>query len=388
MDIHTIKSDRIACVTEFSQLLDVVRHVKNEKFLAVDMESNGFYTYPEQICLIQLATDKDVYLIDTKVINDIEPLGEIFSDPYIQKIMHSCDYDIRSFDRDYGFCLRNIFDTAVAASFCGVIQTGLDNVLKKFLNVSIVKTKRLQRADWGKRPLTSEMLTYAADDVNYLIHLYEVQKQKLKSLERLKWVYEECRRLEAIRYVPPKPPEENFLNTRGIRELTPQELAIFKELFIFRDAEALRTGKPPFKIIPTDALLTLAKNPHTELSSIAGIGSWLINRAGHLIKKAIHDGLTASPVYFNHQNQKKNYHNWTKTSRQCLSALKKWRQKKSNALGLSPNIIWPTRSLEILALYPSKRKDEIDLKGSPEPRKWQRTLFKREIEEILTSDDC
>jgi ribonuclease D len=302
--------------------------------------------------------------------------------------MHSCDYDLRSFERDYGFRLRNIFDTALAASFCGHGQTGLDNVLKDFLGVFIIKTKRLQRADWGKRPLTSEMLSYAAEDVVHLIRLCEVQKQKLDNLGRLSWVHEECRRLESIHYIPPKPPEENFLNVRGSCGLSPQELAIFKELFIFRDGEALRSGKPPFKIMSTDTLLSIARNPYTDLASVPGMSTWLISKSGELIKKAVQNGLSAPPVYLNNNFHKKNSLNWSKTSRQCFSALKKWRQKKSETLGLSPNLIWPTRSLEILALYPSKREDEINLRGSPEPRKWQHKNFEKEIEEVLCDADC
>lgn len=348
--------------------------------IAVDMESNGLYSYPEKICLIQLNTEDKSYLIDTLAVSDLSALGEVFANPKIKKIMHGCDYDIRSFDRDYGFRLKNIFDTEVAAKFCGAIQTGLYMVLKEFLGVTIDKIKRLQKANWGLRPLTEEMIFYALNDVRYLIPLRNELVRKLSRYSRVEWVKEECSRLESINYCCEQPPEQTFKKVKGVYKLNPRQLAVFKELFILRQREALRYGKPPFKVLSVDTLIYLAKNPSVKLDSVSGIGKVI---SGSKILKAINEGLKGPPVLKN-TTKKKNFFKWTKESRARYTSLKSWRQKKSEALGLAPNIIWPTRNLEFISLEPFDMNGNLNVKDCPEIRNWQLKEFQHEVVSTLS----
>jgi ribonuclease D len=347
--------------------------------IAVDMESNGLYSYPERICLIQLNTEHKTYLVDTLAVSDLSLLGEVFENPSIEKVMHGCDYDIRSFDRDYGFRLKNIFDTEVAAKFCGATQIGLDMVLKQVIGVGIDKVKRLQKANWGLRPLTNEMLSYAVSDVRYLIPLGQELKRSLSLCDRLEWVKEECRRLERIQHSGQQSPEQTFKKAKGVYKLNPRQLAIFKELFVLRQKEALRYGKPPFKVLSIDTLMYLAKNPDAELDSVAGVGKEIKNSQ---ILKAIHDGLTA-PLVVQKPSKKKAPVKWTKEARARYTALKAWREKKSEALKLAPNLIWPTRNLEFLSMEPFDTHGDLNVRNCPEVRKWQLKKFKNEIIEII-----
>src|SRR3990172_1505400 len=347
--------------------------------IAVDMESNGLYSYPERICLIQLNTEDKTYIVDTLAVSDLSVLGEVFENPTVEKIMHGCDYDIRSFDRDYGFRLKNIFDTEVAAKFCGATQIGLDMVLKQFIGVNIDKVKRLQKANWGIRPLTDEMLSYAVNDVRSLITLCQELKRRLSICDRMEWVKEECRRLETIQHSSQQPPELTFQKAKGAYALSPRQLAIFKELFILRQKEALRYGKPPFKVLSIDTLLYLAKNPDAELNSVAGVGREI--KISQLIK-AINDGLTA-PLVIQGGSKKKSPLKWTKEAKARFTALKVWRQKKSEAMNLAPNLIWPTRNLEFLAMEPVDRYGDLNVRTCPDVRKWQLKKFKHEIIEIV-----
>ncbi|RMD58269.1 MAG: ribonuclease D, partial [Nitrospirae bacterium] len=188
-DILRNFKEQLIIVDTPSKWFGVAKELSSQKRIAIDMESNGFYSYPERICLIQIAIENKIFIIDTLSVDNIEALGKIFADPSVEKIFHGCDYDLRSFERDYGFCCKNLFDTEIAAKFCGAIQSGLDAVLKNFMNININKTKKLQRSNWGKRPLTKEMLLYAAKDVCYLIPLSERLKEHLRTLGRLDWVY-------------------------------------------------------------------------------------------------------------------------------------------------------------------------------------------------------
>ena len=87
-------SNNIIMVESYSDLLDMKKEIKQNNFVSFDLEGNGLHRYPEKVCLLQFATDKNIYLVDPIIINDITPLGEIFIDSSIQKIIHASGYDI------------------------------------------------------------------------------------------------------------------------------------------------------------------------------------------------------------------------------------------------------------------------------------------------------
>jgi ribonuclease D len=63
------------------QFNDFIRITKNEPVLAVDTESNSLFAYQEQVCLVQIATPAQDFLIDPLTVPDISPLAAIFSNP-------------------------------------------------------------------------------------------------------------------------------------------------------------------------------------------------------------------------------------------------------------------------------------------------------------------
>ena len=169
--------------------------VSREPRIGFDLESNGFFRYPERICLIQLSAADSVYLIDPLAIEDMSPLGEVLSSSAVETVLHSGDHDIRSLDRDWGFHIGNLFDTSIAAAFVGSERLGLASTLLDFLEVTIPKEKNIQRSDWSVRPLSDEALSYAAGDVRHLFDLRSKLVERLGELNRLRWVREECDRL-------------------------------------------------------------------------------------------------------------------------------------------------------------------------------------------------
>ncbi|MEC9277824.1 MAG: ribonuclease D, partial [Chloroflexota bacterium] len=108
-----------------------------QPWIGIDIEGNGFFRYPERVCLIQISIGQTPYLIDPLDVEDMSPLGEVLSDASVTKILHSGDYDIRSLHRDYGFQFENVFDTSIAAGFLGSKRLGLDAILKEYLDVEV-----------------------------------------------------------------------------------------------------------------------------------------------------------------------------------------------------------------------------------------------------------
>ncbi len=130
-----------------SHLAKVVDALSKTDRIAVDIESNGFLRYRERICLIQIADDKSVYIIDLLGLDNVGPLGELLAVSGVEKVIHAGGYDLRSLDRDWGFRVNNLFDTQIGASFAGETRLGLQPVVKEFIDIHLPKDRKLQRSD-------------------------------------------------------------------------------------------------------------------------------------------------------------------------------------------------------------------------------------------------
>ena len=137
-------------------LAALVERLSQAQCIVIDTESNGFHRFPDRICLIQIATDDRAWVVDPLDISeeDVAPLGRLLADRAVEKVMHAASNDIRVIDKEWSFRATNVFDTSIAAQFCGMERVGLNTVLQEALGVAIVKSKNLQRADWTVRPLS------------------------------------------------------------------------------------------------------------------------------------------------------------------------------------------------------------------------------------------
>lgn len=368
----------VEIVGQLTHLDVAVQAMAREPAIALDTESNSFHHYPEQLCLIQIATRHKVYIIDTIVLKDIAPLKKVLIDDSIKKVIHGADYDIRSLDRHCGFHIRNLYDTNIAARFAGTTRVSLGALIEDLLGVTIQKSKRLQRANWGQRPLSAEALSYAAADVRYLLSLGEILDQRLQALGRSAWVAEECARLEEVRYTAPNL-EAAYLSVKGSKNLDERGLAILQSLFQFREEEARRQRRPPFFVMPDEALIFIAANPTVALSEVPGIGQTGLQRFGRGLLGALRDGLSAAPV---RRVPFMNDERFSREQLERLRSLKAWRASLGDALSIDPTLLWPMASLERLARAPDTLTVELT---SENIRRWQRDNFASSLHTYLQS---
>jgi len=368
----------VEIISHFAQLDVAVQGMAGSRAIALDTESNSFHHYPEQLCLIQIATRHKVHIIDTISLKELAPLKEVLVDDSIKKVVHGADYDIRSLDRHYGFRIRNLYDTNIAAHFAGITQFGLAALIKDLLGVTIHKSKRLQRADWGRRPLSTEALEYAATDVRHLFALRETLDQRLQALGRTAWVAEECARLEGVRYTAPNL-ETAYLSVKGAKKLDGCGLAILQSLFLFREEEARRQRQPPFFVIPDAALIALSTIPSTALSEVPGLGQTGLQRFGRGLQQALRNGLAAPPIHRPHNMTAKRI---SHEQFQRLGRLKAWRASLGATLSLDPTLLWPIASLERLAKAPNTLDVELT---SANIRRWQCNHFASSLHAYLES---
>ena len=369
----------IQYVADPDALQRVTTEVLGSPFVSVDTESNGFFRYPEQVCLVQLATNSGCYLIDPLAVDVREALTHILQNPSIKKILHSGDNDIRTLDKEWGLTIANLYDTSVGARFLGLEKLGLGNVAEEVIGLKLAKDKRLQRADWGLRPLSNEALEYAASDVLHLKRLMDAIVRRTDALGRSPWVEEECRRIEDVRYSPPDPPEKSFISIKGNSTLDGRGLAILRELAVFRESAALKIGRPTFRVMPDRALVAIAQDPNVDLKSVPGIGPYGVRRYSKAIAKAVARGRASRPVArrdFRKPSPPKPSHDQMTNMKQ----LKAWRSAHGKRLSLDQSLIWPADSLDRLARAPSTLGQEL---SSPDVRCWQASQFAESLRRVI-----
>ncbi|MEN6441151.1 MAG: ribonuclease D [Syntrophobacter sp.] len=276
---------------EFSSLIS---QLSKAAYISVDTESNSFYAYYNRICLIQVSTEEEDYIIDPFALEDIKELGEIFSNPDIEKIFHAAPNDIAGLRRDFKFRVSNIFDTAIAAKILGYQQLGLARILFEHFGVSL--NKKWQRHDWGRRPLRQEQLEYARYDTHFLIALRGILAAGLQEKQLMETAREAFAKAcnQEFQQKPFRPGD--FLHIYGAQSLDLAGKRVLQALYLFRENEARRRDRAPFRILTNETLVRLAhqrpKNIH-EFAKIKGIprtysNSRAANPLIELIRK--HDG--------------------------------------------------------------------------------------------------
>lgn len=338
--------------------------------LALDTERNGRFAYRERICLIQISDGRETYLLDPLGVGDLTALGRILADESVVKALHGSEEDIRFFDRDFGFPVRNLFDTGMAARFLGVARPNLGAVLEEFCGVRIAKDPKLQVSHWGLRPLSGPALDYAAGDVRYLLPLVDELEYRLKKAGRVDWVREECRRMEGLRFPAEEPLATAFRRVKGWDSLHPREIAVLRELYVFRDDKACVWDVPPGQAASNNDLLTLAQSDGVVPR---GVGGMLAGRCFGELMEAIERGMDG-PEEAKPARHDSGAEAWTPERRERLKALKRWRTGLAQELELAVSHVWPTPSLERLALHPDALGYEL-AGGDGEVRRWQRAEF-------------
>ncbi len=368
-------------ITTSTDLEKFVNEAMTHPWVGIDIEGNGFFRYPERVCLIQISLGDMPYIIDPLAIDNMDPLGFLLNDMDVVKILHSGDYDIRSLNRDYGFTFKNIFDTSISAAFLGSPKLGLDAILKEYMNVIVSKDKNLQRSDWTNRPLSNEAIKYAADDVRYLGQARKVMTQQLEKRNRYSWVQEEFDRLSKIKFEI-KDENQAFLNLKGSNILTEKELPLLKRLYDLREDEAIGKDRPPFKIVSDSVLVSIAKDPKTDYVNIKGIGWWkrpdMKKRIKELVQKSKEDPPIRRPdkirkaIYLSNKEREK--------ANARFRELKLWRKNIGDGLGLDPSLLWPTLSLKRLSKSPNSIQTEFQ---DEIVRKWQVEEFGNDLTDQL-----
>jgi ribonuclease D len=342
--------------------------------VAVDTESNSLHAYREQVCLLQFSTADTDYVLDPLALHNLEELGPIFRDQRIEKIFHAAEYDILCLRRDFGFDFACIFDTMQAGRILGRKLAGLDRLLMDKLDLKV--SKRLQKADWGARPLSPELLQYAAQDTHYLIPLRDLLEAELRDKGLLELAEEDFRM--ACNHVLPAQPDRaespSWLRMRLRRDLKPRELTILKELLDWRERLAARMDRPPFKVMNDERLISLARAQPVDADGLhaAGLTERQVQQWGHELLDAVASGLAQPVIARARQNKPSGEY------LKRLDDLKEWRKKVAAGMQVESDVVLPRGLLLALAEGGAKQMQAV---MSPSP--WRLRRFGDELAGIL-----
>jgi ribonuclease D len=336
--------------------------------IAFDTEAASFHRYTDRVYLIQVSSDRETALVDPLALSDLSALGALLANDRIEVVFHDADYDLRVLDRDYGFRARQVFDTRIAAQLLGEPAIGLAALLEKYLGVTL--DKKLQRADWSIRPLTPEMIAYAAADTMHLPRLRDLLQEKLQGAGRWTWAQEEFAQLEALRWTGP-PPEEGYLRLKGAKLLPRRSQAVLRAVFQWREQVAQGLDRSPFRVMPNEALLALARSvPQSpeQLHAVRGLPSSLAKRYGDQLLAAVQRGL-ATPLDTLAVPERRPRQRPDATQEARFERLKGLRNRRAQELGLEPGVICPNGALQAIARAAPTRREELT--GIEDLRRWQ-----------------
>jgi ribonuclease D len=359
-----------------SQLFDMISDLRNLSMVSVDTESNSLFEYQEKICLIQFSSNQQDYIVDTIKLRDISSLNEIFSSTRIEKIFHAAEYDLMCLKRDYHFEFNNIFDTMIASRILGIKSVGLSALLNEFFHIDV--EKKYQRANWGKRPLSEEMITYAQMDTHFLIDIRNILYKKLNEQRKWDLALEDFNRITFIEAFVNNKNNDHYWRIMKGNVLTSQQENVLIELFFLRESLAEQSNHPPFKVFGNQAILELSKKMpknESQLENIVGLSPKLIQKYGEKIIKAILIGSSKST------NIKKEKIRPDARFLQKYDALKQWRKRKAIELKVESDIILPKEHMEQLAHL--KDSEILDIQKIMDNIPYRYERFGQEILSVL-----
>jgi len=270
-----------ALLTKADELKSVVSRARSAGTVAFDTEFMRERTYRARLCLVQIAFDHEIALVDAAGGLDLEPVGEMLGDGAVEILVHSGRQDFEIFHDLLGVVPARAFDVQIAAGFAGHgASLPYGGLVATVLGVQLKKGEAY--TDWCRRPLTDAQRSYAGDDVKYLGDVAARLKESLRRKGRLSWAEEEMADLtDADTYR--SAPDELWRRVSGRGTLSARQTAVLKEVAAWREEEAARRNLPRGWVVKDVILVEIARRmPATvpELVAIRGMTRGQAERIG------------------------------------------------------------------------------------------------------------
>ncbi|MGO9903692.1 MAG: ribonuclease D [Solirubrobacteraceae bacterium] len=349
----------------------------------IDTEFMSEGRYRALLCLTQVAVDDEqapgrvrTILIDGLDDVDFSPLADVLADPDVEVVLHAGRQDIAILRRAWRTQPINIFDTQIAAGFAGEsAQSGYGNLIGAMLGHRVGKTASYTR--WDARPLTSEQLSYAAEDVAHLLALADQLKRRLSINDRLQWALEECRRLEAA--TDERDPDAVWERLPRVGQLDPRSRAVARRLAAWRERTASAEDRPVGSVMADPPLVELAKRHPSDLAGVAairGIHQPTVKRRGPAIIEAIALGLEDPPI----PREPRRGHS-EPSDAPLISLAEALLRARASGVGLAYELIATRSDVEQIIAAARRGDREPDVRTLSG---WRRELVGQDMEDLLS----
>lgn len=250
------------------ELQDFCAAAASARMIAFDTEFVSEDTYRPELCLVQVAADDHLAVIDPYPIPDLSPFWELLAGEGHITVVHAGREELRFSLAAIGRGPHNLFDVQIGAGLIGMeYPAAYSTLVSKLLGQTLPKGET--RTDWRKRPLSQRQLEYAVHDVYYLERLSEILLTRLNELGRQSWLDDEMQAWQ--QQVQEFEQGERWMRTSGIAGLNRRHLAIVRELWRWRDEEARRRNQPTKRILRDDLIVELAKRQTADPKRIRAL---------------------------------------------------------------------------------------------------------------------
>lgn len=265
--------------------------------IGLDTEFMRERTYRARLCLVQIATTEGIYIVDPLEVEDLSAIGALISDPSVEVVVHAGRQDLEIFFERYEAVPARIYDIQLAAAFAGLgASLPYGRLVQELTGENLKKGESY--SDWCHRPLTAAQMTYAADDVRYLLGAAAELKRRLVKQGRDTWVIEELAALES-RDAFVLDLDEVYKRVGGRGSLTGKQLGVLREVAKWRETEAQRRDTPRGWVIKDPTLIEIARRAPTSvgaLTKVRGLNPREAERFGSDILVAIERGLSGAEI--------------------------------------------------------------------------------------------
>lgn len=281
-------------IADQEKLGEFVERARASSVLAIDTEFLREKTYYAKLCLLQLATDDEVAIVDPLKIRDLKVLAPLFADEHVVKLFHAGTQDLEILFREVGVLPHPVFDTQIAAALLGhTQQIGYAALVHAECGVTLRKTDSF--TDWSRRPLSASQLDYAADDVLYLPRMYETMHARLAAKGRLEWLEADFDDLcNPARYESDD--RERFRRLKRVNQLSRRQLSAAREFAAWREAEARKRDVPRKWVVADEQIVEACRREARtidDLFMVRGMRERLTTRDARVVAAVLAKGLDA-----------------------------------------------------------------------------------------------
>lgn len=342
--------DDVTWIDDAAGIARVAERMASCHTIYLDTESNSMFAYRERICLIQLNLDDSLWLIDSLALEPgpaaLAPLARYLNDPERVVVLHGGEYDVACLKRDYQIAPPRIFDTQQAASMLGFARTGYGALVGEVCDVQLPKAH--SQYNWGTRPIDSEALRYAVDDVRYLPTVHRALEAQVVEADLADEVAIANQAVADAAAHDPTYQPNTLWRLKGIRDLPNRCLGLLTALHRWRDEQAAKADVPPGRVLANEPLLQLARVGPTSFPALKRIRlrGWVLRELGDELLTVISDTKDNPPEVPEPPARRELDPATREREKQRESRLKDWRRSEAERRGVPLQVVLPARALE------------------------------------------